>query len=186
MLVLDFDRGTLLIRAESTEEKGKRALAKAARERLTELGAVWDDRVRALRIPAHLYASVVLEMRALEVPLEDRARAYAKLESLPGPGREPRGYQREALAAWKKAGRRGVVVLPTGAGKTFVAVLCIRDAARGAIVVVPTIDLLHQWYSVLAASFPGTEIGALGGGQIDVRDVTVATYDSAYLHLDRF
>jgi superfamily II DNA or RNA helicase len=44
--------------------------------------------------------------------------------------REPRPYQREALAAWQKAGGRGVVVLPTGAGKTLVAQLALEDRQR--------------------------------------------------------
>ncbi|MBI3722743.1 DEAD/DEAH box helicase [bacterium] len=184
-LALDFDRGTLLLRPLEGE-RGEPILPEEVRAALFSLGAREDERVHALRLPAYRYAALVLELRALGVPLEDRARAYEQLERLPAPAREPRSYQAEALAAWKKASRRGVVVLPTGSGKTFLAVLAIRDAARSALVCVPTIDLLHQWYSVLAASFPGTEIGALGAGQLVVRDLTVATYDSAYLHLDRF
>src|SRR2546425_8679059 len=36
-------------------------------------------------------------------------------------GIEPRPYQNEALVHWLAAGSAGIVVLPTGAGKTFVA-----------------------------------------------------------------
>jgi superfamily II DNA or RNA helicase len=43
---------------------------------------------------------------------------------------------------------------------------------------------MHQWYSVLGASFD-QEIGLIGGGEYDVRTLTVCTYDSAYLHMDR-
>jgi superfamily II DNA or RNA helicase len=50
--------------------------------------------------------------------------------------------------------------------------------------VVPTLDLLSQWYDVLSAAF-GVEIGLVGGGYHDVRDVTVTTYDSAHLHMER-
>src|SRR5207253_3243919 len=96
------------------------------------------------------------------VAYDDKARAYAKLDGLERPPREPRPYQLEALEAWRRAGRRGVIVLPTGAGKTFVAMLAVACASRSALIVVPTIDLLHQWYSVLAASFPGRRIGAVG------------------------
>lgn len=171
MVSIEFDRGTLLVRGLPPEVPLKDARP--------------DARVGALRAPAYRYAEIVLALRDRKLAYEDRARAYKVLEGLPVPAREPRPYQREALEAWKRAGRRGLVVLPTGAGKTFVAVLAIRDAARSALVVAPTIDLLHQWYGVLAASFPGRPIGAVGAGEFTVEDVTVATYDSAYLHLDR-
>jgi superfamily II DNA or RNA helicase len=171
---LEFDRGTLIVRG-------------LAREDSSVLGADarFDERVDAVRVPAYRYAEVVLGLRARKLAYDDRARAYRVLEGLPEPAREPRPYQREALAAWKRAGRRGVVVLPTGAGKTFVAVLALKVAGRSTLVVAPTIDLLHQWYGVLAASFPGVPVGAVGAGEFDVRDITVTTYDSAYLHLDR-
>src|SRR5258708_36372549 len=38
---------------------------------------------------------------------------------------EPRPYQEEALSAWLADGSAGVVVLPTGAGKTFVSAMAI-------------------------------------------------------------
>jgi superfamily II DNA or RNA helicase len=169
---LEFDRGTLVVRGIASDDLSLR-------------DARFDARVGALRAPAYRYAELVLGLRARGLAFADRARAYKKLESLPEPARLPRPYQAEALASWRAAGRRGTVVLPTGAGKTFVAVLALRDAARSTLVVAPTIDLLHQWYSVLAASFPGVPIGAVGGGEFTVQEITVTTYDSAYLHLDR-
>ncbi len=175
MLSVDFDRGTLLVRG--VDEAGVDALA--VRD------ARFDQRVNAVRVPAYRYAQLILSLRARGVAYDDKARAYARLDGLARPAREPRAYQSEALDAWRAAGRRGVVVLPTGAGKTFVAMLAVADAARSTLVVVPTIDLLHQWYSVLAGSFPGRRIGAVGAGEFQVEDLTVTTYDSAYLHLDR-
>jgi len=56
-----------------------------------------------------------------------------------------RPYQREALLRWLEAEGRGVVVLPTGAGKTVVALMAIEALAARALVVVPTIELLEQW-----------------------------------------
>jgi superfamily II DNA or RNA helicase len=98
--------------------------------------------------------------------------------------RDPFPYQLEAVAAWIEGGRRGVVVLPTGAGKTFVAQLIVERLARSAVVVTPTIDLLHQWYGVLSTAFE-CEVGLLGGGYYEPRPLTVTTYDSAYLHMER-
>jgi superfamily II DNA or RNA helicase len=75
-------------------------------------------------------------------------------------------------------------VLPTGAGKTFVAELCIADADRSALVVAPTLDLVAQWHGVLSRAF-GEPVGVLGGGVRDVQTLTVATYDSAHLHAEK-
>jgi superfamily II DNA or RNA helicase len=41
-----------------------------------------------------------------------------------------RGYQREALDAWRDSGDRGVVELPTGSGKTVVAIGAICTPSR--------------------------------------------------------
>ncbi len=77
------------------------------------------------------------------------------------------------------------MVLPTGTGKTFVALLAIAKTARPALVVTPTIDLLNQWYGELATAF-GEPIGLIGGGHYDLQPITVSTYDSAYIHLERW
>ncbi len=77
-----------------------------------------------------------------------------------------------------------MVVLPTGTGKTHLANLAIARAERPTLVVTPTIDLMNQWYDELSLSF-ATEVGLLGGGYYDVKPLTVTTYDSAYLNMDR-
>jgi superfamily II DNA or RNA helicase len=97
--------------------------------------------------------------------------------------RSSRPYQDEALAAWRGARGRGVVVLPTGAGKTHVACLAIDDRRRSTLVLAPTLDLVRQWYDVLRATF-GVPVGVIGGGDYGVEALTVSTYDSAYLHME--
>jgi superfamily II DNA or RNA helicase len=100
--------------------------------------------------------------------------------------REPHRFQSEALAAWLDADGRGSVVLPTGAGKTFLAVRAIAHIDRSTLVVVPTIDLLHQWYAVLASAFPQSAIGVWYGGEKDLQEITVTTYHSAALGIGDF
>lgn len=145
---------------------------------------VWDEREAVLRAPAVDYAAVVLALRDQKVETVDEARQYATLSLTPTARHEPFPYQSEALAAWARHRYRGVVVLPTGAGKTYVATLAILSRQRSALVVVPTLDLLNQWYDVLAAAF-GVPVGIVGGGYHEVLDITVTTYDSAHLHMDR-
>ncbi len=92
--------------------------------------------------------------------------------------REAHDYQIEALSAWNEAGQCGSIVLPTGAGKTFVAIQAIQRVNRSTVVVAPTIDLLHQWYARLVNAF-ATEVGVYYGGEKNVLPLTVTTYHSA-------
>jgi superfamily II DNA or RNA helicase len=49
---------------------------------------------------------------------------------------------------------------------------------------VPTLDLMHQWYSQLVSAFPEADIGLLGGGSKDRTDILISTYDSAAIHAE--
>ncbi len=142
----------------------------------------WDERSACLRAPAMAYAESVRALHG-QVELLDRARGYSVLEPPLRVRREPRPFQREALEAWLRAQGRGVVVLPTGAGKSHVAVMAIDAKRRSALVVAPTLDLVRQWHALLRRSF-GEPVGLIGGGSHDPRPLTVTTYDSAYLHMD--
>ncbi len=98
---------------------------------------------------------------------------------------EARPYQTEAVDAWTRADGQGVVVLPTGAGKTFVAALAIARLKLATLVIVPTIDLLLQWQTALAGFFGLADkevIGVFGGGRHDLKPLTIMTYDSAIIH----
>src|SRR5260370_15928213 len=104
---------------------------------------------------------------------------------------EPRPYQNEALARWLAEGSAGVVVLPTGAGKTLVAAMAIHETGLWTLAVVPTLDLLQQWRTALASalSLDIDEIGIFGGGEKEMKPITIITYDSAALYpreLQRF
>src|ERR671933_1594815 len=148
---------------------------------------VWDGRTEQWRAPAGAYREAVLTLRGSGTPYRDRAASFEKLSLESRVAMEPRPYQREALGAWRRGELRGVVVLPTGAGKTAVAVRAIERTGRSTLVVVPTLALLKQWYSILSDSFGASvSIGLLGGGYHEVTPLTVTTYDSAYIHAERY
>jgi superfamily II DNA or RNA helicase len=148
-------------------------------------GAVADPRTGVHRAEGRHYRAIVEQLRRDRLPYKDDARTYQATPWRLRTSRDPFPHQTEALDTWWKAGGRGVVVLPTGTGKTFLAVLAIQKAERPAIVVTPTIDLLNQWYGELLVAFD-VPIGLIGGGHYEIHDLTVTTYDSAYIHLDRW
>lgn len=172
-LVLAFENGTLALRGADKDDA-----------RLPELMS-WDARTSCHRAPAVAYAPIVLALRKAQIEYTDDARKYDELAHGVLVHREPRPYQSEALVAWRKAQGRGVVVLPTGAGKTQVATMAIDDKKRSTLVVAPTLELVRQWYDVLRATF-GVPVGIVGGGEHTVLPITVTTYDSAHLHMEHF
>ena len=170
---IEFDSGTILL-------YGEREVVESLQ--LTE--CAYDRRVGCWRTPARCYRDLISALTEAKIEYDDGARAYETMEFSLLLERTPFPYQKEAVSAWWDSGGRGVVVLPTGAGKTFVAQLAMMRAQRGVLVVTPTIDLMQQWYGVLGSGF-GMEVGLLGGGYHEPLPVTVTTYDSAYLHMER-
>ncbi|MBO0723177.1 MAG: DEAD/DEAH box helicase family protein, partial [Blastocatellia bacterium] len=169
MLTLSFDQGTLLLDGFNQEEV------------ITPPGFIWDERVNSWRAEAYLYRDTVLWLRQNSIPYRDKARRYdpRAIRLQPNTTLQLFDYQEQAIEAWQLADQRGIVVLPTGAGKTVVALKAISLADRPSLIVVPTLDLLNQWYYRLSDSY-GIEIGIVGQGVCDIRDITVITYQSAY------
>jgi superfamily II DNA or RNA helicase len=74
------------------------------------------------------------------------------------------------------------VVLPTGSGKTDVAIAAMARCNVPALVIVPTRVLLGQWIERLARAYDGP-VGAYGDRERRVCPVTVCTAESAYRHM---
>ncbi len=157
-----FDKGTLVV-------KGDVAVPHS----------VWDDRTRAYRAQALFYRDISEYFRRSRMYCRDDVQQLPPCPELKSKA-TLRGYQARALRRWEEAGRRGIVVLPTGAGKTLVGVKAMEAVNEPSLVVVPTLDLLDQWKKKLEDEF-GVEVGTYGGGEDTLRALTVSTYDSAYL-----
>jgi len=146
---------------------------------------VADARTQNDRAEGRHYRAIVEALRQRKIAYTDDARAWQESKWTLRSERTPYPHQTEAVETWWKQRGRGVVVLPTGTGKTFVAMLAIARTARPALVVTPTIDLLNQWNGELTKAF-NEPIGMIGGGSYDLQPLTVTTYDSAYIHLERW
>jgi superfamily II DNA or RNA helicase len=167
--ILNYDQGTLILHPPP---KGKRWLD----------FATWDERVEKFRIPAISYRPLVETLQEEGTEFLDRAKEFFPLELTASVEMQPYLHQQEALEAWKQARRQGVVVLPTAAGKTYLAQLAMVATPRTTLILVPTLDLMHQWYAQMEAAFPDIEVGLLGGGSYDRTPILIATYHSAAIH----
>jgi superfamily II DNA or RNA helicase len=167
--ILSFDRGTLLLHPPPP---GKAWIDYAT----------WDDRVERFRLKALHCRRLVEALQAEGTWLVDQAPAFGPPPMVPALEMTPYPHQRAALAAWHAAGRQGVVVLPTGAGKTYLAQLVMLDIVQSTLIVVPTLDPMHQWYAHLVAVCPDVPVGLLRGGAHDCTPLPVATSER---HADR-
>lgn len=142
----------------------------------------YDPRAGCHRAPAYNYQAIAMHLHRACIAWDDRARRWEPLPLALLASPPPRPYQSAALAAWRGADRRGVVVLPTGAGKSHVATMAIAEVRRPTLIVAPTLDLVRQWQGLLGKAF-GTTVGVVGGGSHEVLPLTVTTYDSAWAQM---
>ncbi len=170
---ITFDAGTLVLTGDAAQIESLR-------------GCQFDSRIDAFRTEARYYRAIVEELRRRKLDFTDNARGYQPIALTLTNSREPFPHQKEAMTTWWNAGGRGVVVLPTGTGKTLVALLAIAHVGRPALVVTPTIPLMNQWYGELYRAFStptgernepvgSNPIGLLGGGYHELQPLTVTT-----------
>lgn len=97
---------------------------------------------------------------------------------------ELRAEQAQALDRWLQAGGRGQIIMPTGTGKTEVALAAMAQTRTATLIVAPVRDLMYQWHRRILRTL-GFDAGIVGDNLFDIRPVTVTTYDSAYIHMDK-
>jgi superfamily II DNA or RNA helicase len=146
---------------------------------------LWDSRSRQWRAKAIYYDEIVRWLNSNEISFVGRVAKFKQLKLKLRMKVVLRPYQKEAVETWIQRQSRGSVCLPTGSGKSWVALKAMEHISKSTLVVLPTIVLMNQWYDLLCNAF-GVEIGILGGGYHEIRDLTVTTYDSAYRHMDQY
>ncbi len=144
--------------------------------------ATWDERSGTYRALAYKYRDIVEFLKQEGIEFEDNVLDNA----IPSPfydvefDFELRDYQKEAVEKFLRF-KRGVIVLPTGAGKTIVAMEVIRRLSVSTLVVVPTLALLEQWKERLSIF---GDVGEFSGKKKELKPITVTTYDSAYINAE--
>jgi superfamily II DNA or RNA helicase len=175
---LVYEKGTLRVLNASTE-----ALEKS--QHLTR-----DERSGGYRAPGYRYTDIIEELELNNIEYEDKVLnpsfSLSELDS----DISLRPYQQESVEDWSSDKRQGSIVLPTGAGKTYVAIKAIAELNEPSFVVVPTLDLVDQWVQTLREELnspdydPEELIGEYTGREKSKAPITVSTYDSAYIQAE--
>lgn len=183
-LKLKFDRGMVVVLGLDTVLKLKES-------DLHIPHVEYDEKTNSLRALGIHYRSTVEYLHKQKISYRDGVLNLIQYPSSFSPSlqEELRDYQREALKSWWQRGKRGVVVLPTGSGKTIVALSAIAELNKNeksrpcsTFIVVPTLDLVDQWKDLLSRF--GSPVGEYTGRRKELGFMTVSTYDSSFIHAE--
>lgn len=175
--IIKFERGTLVL--ETIDPSLLEAVSKSRKD----INLKFDPRVPVWRCDAIHYPVVcdlVLKagLRLYDAVGRWREVAWA-LPDLP----EPRKEQNEAVSRWM-AVKRGVIVMPTGTGKTEVALSIMKELSVSTLIVAPVRDLMYQWHRRILKGL-GYNAGIIGDNTYKIGHISVTTYASAFIHMDK-
>ncbi len=142
---------------------------------------VWDARSGVYRCLPLFYKDVIEYLELSRLEYADDVPDVPPMPALPDTVKL-RDYQTDALKCWLRT-KWGVLVLPTGAGKTVIGITAIVRLNVPTLVVVPTLELVRQWRRELEKALI-IAVGTYSGESHDLQPVTVATYDTAYLRAE--
>ena len=99
-----------------------------------------------------------------------------------------RDYQKEALDSWVRNGNKGVIALPTGSGKTIIAIAALSLLRQHTLIIAYTKEQLIQWKNAILkfTNLPEYMVGMYYSGEKRVSPITLTTYQTAYRHIDKF
>jgi len=142
----------------------------------------WDGRIRLYRwntFPTGLLGLVTKELRknVIKYILYDARKKPKKLINIKLK-RKLRDYQRKVREQAIDR-ERGVLWIPTGAGKTLLATGIIAQLGVKTLYIVHTKDLMYQTQKMLSEDL-GVKIGILGDGKVEIENVTVGMIQTLY------
>jgi len=160
-----YDRGTIVVKGDVHVPYAK-----------------FDHRSGTYRALAFRYRDIIEYLESNGINFIDNA-----LDPIPTPYFDAeislRDYQEKALERWL-LDKKGCIILPTGSGKTNVAIAAINELSVPSLIVVPTLALVEQWKNKLRI-FGEENVGEFSGKEKELKPLTVATYDSAYLNAEK-
>jgi hypothetical protein len=104
---------------------------------------VWDARSGVYRCLPLFYKDVIEYLKLSRLDYVDDVLDVPPMPALLDTVKL-RDYQTDALTRWLRT-KWGVLVLPTGAGKTVIGITAIARLNVPTLVIVPTLELVRQW-----------------------------------------
>jgi len=139
----------------------------------------WDGRerllTRTLGFPSGLVERVsdFLSRKGHEIDIEEHIDYPEEQEPLPWKGFELRPYQVDVVERALSA-HRGMIKMATGGGKSATLTSIVGTYNVPTMVYVVSLDLLTQLHSTME-EFLGVEIGIIGGGQCEIKEINVCS-----------
>jgi superfamily II DNA or RNA helicase len=144
----------------------------------------WDKREAAHRTFALNYSEVTATLREQGPTYSVEVARWHSVHWHNPQLSQLRPDQEDAVETWLKT-RKGVLVMPTGTGKTEVALHIIHRLAVTTLVIAPVRDLMYQWHQRILERL-GYDAGIIGDNTFNKLPVSVTTYESACIHMKDF
>lgn len=150
---------------------------------------LYNRRLKAFKIKPYKFFEVkrLLESRGLIV-----SDATGLQESLKTPFKisfrgELRDYQGEALNSWISRGMKGIIALPTGSGKTIIAIKALSELQEKALIVTYTKEQMFQWADMILSftNIPRSYVGFYYGDEKKILPIVISTYQTAFRHIKK-
>jgi len=176
VLSISFDKGTLVISVKNGNDSFIYNLR-------SKIQLTHDPRVNEWRCDAIHYPFIKKCSEEAGIFIEDTVPQWRNIrwetQNLPPLRKE----QTRAFEEWMKT-KQGLIVMPTGTGKTNIALAIMNELHTSTLVVAPVRDLMYQWHRRILDGL-GYDAGIIGDNTFNVLPVSVTTFESAYIHMDK-
>jgi len=149
----------------------------------------YDRQKRVFKIIPMHYFNLINKLKLLDVTIIDKTQLSKSL-NLPYSIElkiSLRDYQEEALNKWLENQGKGIIAMPTGAGKTIVAIAALTKLLQKTLIVVYTKDQMMQWRDMILkyTTIDYGDVGLYYGEEKRIRPITITTYQTAFKHIKK-
>jgi superfamily II DNA or RNA helicase len=150
-------------------------------------GGSLDDRVFVEIMPYQAF-EVYRILKELFIEVEDPENLFSEKSLMFKPELkdvELRPYQVEALKNWVENGYRGIIALPTGSGKSIIAIAGIVKTAVRTLIIAYTKEHVLQWRNFILkyTNIPPHMVGVFYSEEKRLAPITITTYQSGFRNI---
>jgi len=143
----------------------------------------WEKKKEGIYLPRGAFEKIKAFYRNRQVKIEKIER-YTSIKPENWTFKGQLIKEKGQLAIKKFTGNCGIIKAPTGTGKTVMGLWLMAKLGVPTIVVVHTGSLAAQWPNRIETflGIPKSQIGAIGGGKLKVKGITVALMQTLHKH----